>query len=376
MAQIALAGGGTGGHVYPALAIGDALRARGHAVVLFGDPGRLEGRVAPQRGYALTAVSASQFPRGGGVVARLRFGLRLVADVVAARRQLRAAGVDAVLGVGGYLAAPTVLAAWTLGLPVVVHEANAVPGLANRLCAQVADRVLLTFEGTRRFLRHPSRAVQVGVPVSASVAQGDRAAAAARYGLDPSRTTVLIVGGSLGAARLNDLAVHLASDPARDVQLLHLSGPRYADAVRASLPANVRDHVLVAYEDRMADAYAVADVVVCRAGSGTLAELALVGLPALLVPSPHVTDDHQTANARALEAQGAAQVLVEDGWEDASAAAAVLALARDVAARARMAEAMRATARPDAAERAADVVEAALGRAVGAGRDTSAGEGS
>src|SRR5690606_18971615 len=144
------------GHVYPALAIGEVLRQAGHDLILYGDPARLEGRVAPQRGVPLRDVGASPFPRTGGVLGKLQFGWNLLRDVLRMRGQLRRDGVSAVLGVGGYLAAPTVLAGWTLGLPIVVHEANAMPGLANRLCARVADRVLLVFDDTRRHLRDPS----------------------------------------------------------------------------------------------------------------------------------------------------------------------------------------------------------------------------
>jgi UDP-N-acetylglucosamine--N-acetylmuramyl-(pentapeptide) pyrophosphoryl-undecaprenol N-acetylglucosamine transferase len=359
MARIALAGGGTGGHVYPALAIGDELRARGHEVLYYGDAQRLEGRVAPERGYVFRAVEADQYPRAG-LWGRIRFALSLAASVMRVRRQLRADKIDAVLGVGGYISAPTVLAAWTLGLGRVVHEANVVPGLANRLCARVAQHVLLTFALTKGRLPGNAPTHVVGVPVNPRILQGDRTKAAARYGLDLNKPTVLLVGGSLGAARINELALAVARRE-RDFQVLHLCGPRYEQEVRAALgETHPPAYRLVPYEDEMAQAYVIADLVVCRAGSSTLAELAAVGRASLLVPSPNVTDNHQEGNARGLEQEGAAEVLVETGWDGEAAVARVMGLmARPEQLRSMSARA-RSQARLDAAGAAADIVELVL----------------
>lgn len=360
MATIALAGGGTGGHVYPALAMGDVLRERGHEVLYYGDADRLEGRVAPQRNYTFRALKAPQFPRGG-VVGKLQFGLSLLGSVVAARRQLRQDRVDLVLGVGGYISAPPVLAAWTLGRRRVVHEANVSPGLANKLCARVSDAVLLTWERTGPRLPGNAPRHVVGVPVNPKVLEGDDGVAAERYGLDPDVPVVAFVGGSLGAARINELAIAVARLPGRAFQVLHLTGPRYHDEVLEAHGGTAPDGVrLVGYEDRMGLAYGIADLVVCRAGATTLAELAAVGRASLLVPSPNVTENHQEHNARGLEAAGAAEVLVEQGWEIDAAVARVTGLLADVDRLRAMGEAARAQARLDAAEQAADVVEGVL----------------
>lgn len=361
MATFVLAGGGTGGHVYPALAIGDALIARGHRVLYYGDPERLEARVAPQRGYVFRPVRALQYPRGG-LIGKIRFAFALVRAVLATRAPLREDGVDAVLGVGGYISAPPVLAAWTLGRGAALHEANVAPGLANQLCARVAGLVLLTYERTRD--RMPGRAPKhlVGVPINPKVLEGDRAAAAVKYGLDPDRPTVLFVGGSLGAARLNELALACAKAPDRGYQVLHLCGPRYHAEVSAALGEPPPGVSLRDYEDRMADAFAMADLVVCRAGSSTLGELCAVGKPSLLIPSPNVTENHQEENARGLEAVGAAEVLVEQGWDLAAAVARVAALMADAPRRDAMAAAAKGQARLDAADRAADLLEALIAR--------------
>ena len=360
MARIALTGGGTGGHVYPALAIGDVLRERGHTVLYYGDGERLEARVAPQRGYAFTAMAVPRYPRGG-IAAKLGFGLRLLSAIWSARRQLEHDRVDAVLGVGGYISAPSILAAWTLGRGTVIHEANVVPGAANRLCARVADTVLLTYEGTRTRLKTKGPMVLVGVPVNHGILNGDRRAAAERYGLDAEQPTALFVGGSLGAAQLNELAIEAAKLPDRSFQVLHLCGRKYHAEVLEALGELPEGVAVVDYEDRMVDAYAMADLVVCRSGSSTLGELCAVGRAGLLLPSANVTDNHQEANARGLEEVGAGEVLVERDWELQGAVDRVSALMADDALRSQMAEKARGQARLDAAGLAADEIEKLLG---------------
>jgi UDP-N-acetylglucosamine--N-acetylmuramyl-(pentapeptide) pyrophosphoryl-undecaprenol N-acetylglucosamine transferase len=354
---VILAGGGTGGHVYPALAMGDALRGHGHVVHYYGDAARLEGRVAPTRGYRFRGVGASQYPRAG-LLAKVRFAGALLTATMQARRMLKEDGATLVLGVGGYVMAPTVLAAWSLGVPAAIHEANVAPGLANRLCARVARLVLLTYPETAA--RLPGRAEKrtVGCPVNPTVLTGDRASAAGRYGLDPARPVLVAVGGSLGAAKLNEVTLAAARDPLRDYQILHITGPRYEAEVReayGTLPAGV---VLRGYEDRMADAWAVADLVLCRSGSSTLAELCAGGKPSVLLPSPNVTDNHQEENARGLERAGAAEVVIEKGLDPVAVTARLRTLLADPARLAAMGGAARSLARPDVAEEVASLLEA------------------
>jgi UDP-N-acetylglucosamine--N-acetylmuramyl-(pentapeptide) pyrophosphoryl-undecaprenol N-acetylglucosamine transferase len=350
---LVLAGGGTGGHVYPALAMGDALRARGHAALYYGDAARLEGRVAPARGYRFRGVDATAFPRAG-LPGKLRFAWNLLGAVRAARAMLREDGASLVLGVGGYVMAPTVLAAWSLGIPTAIHEANVHPGLANRLCARVARLVLLTYPETARFLPGSAERLTVGCPVHPAVSTGVRAEAAARYGLDPARPTLLVVGGSLGARTINDAGRAAAADGR--FQVIHVAGPRYVDEVRAAYGTMPPHVALVGYEDRMQDAFAASDLTLCRAGSSTLAELCVVGMPSVLVPSPNVTDNHQEANARGLERAGAARVFVERDLDPASVATACAELLLDPAARARMSTAARQLGRTDTAEQVADAL--------------------
>ncbi len=351
---VILAGGGTGGHVYPALAMGDALRGRGHVVHYFGDASRLEGRVAEPRGYRFRGVDATAFPRAGGL-GKVKFAVNLLRAVWSTRRMLKEERATLVLGVGGYVMAPTVLAAWTLGIPSVIHEANVHPGLANRLCARVAKLVLLTYPETAKHLPGEAERVTVGCPVNPKITTGDRATAAARYGLDPSRPTLLVVGGSLGAKTINE--VGLAAARRGGFQVIHVTGPKYVDGVRAAYGTVPEGVALVGYEDRMQDAFAASDLVLCRSGSSTLAELCAVGKASVLVPSPNVTDNHQEGNARGLERVGAATVFVEKDFDAEAVVDACAELLADTDALARMGEAARSLGRVDTAEQVADLLE-------------------
>ncbi len=352
---VVLAGGGTGGHVYPALAMGEALQERGFTLKYMGDARRLEGRVVPQTDIEFIPIPAVQYPRGG-VVGKLRFAVGLLKAILHSRRMLKAAGADFVLGVGGYISAPPVLAAWTMGIPTAIHEANVTPGLANRLCARVAKMVLLTYDATADRLPGDVPRVTVGCPVNPKVLNGDRVAAAERYGLDADVPTLLVVGGSLGAETINKIALSAAREDGREFQVLHVTGPRYhteMDQALQPLPAGVR---LVDYEDRMVDAYAIADLVLCRAGSSTLAELTAIGKPSVLVPSPNVTDNHQEGNARGLEDVGAAIVIVERDLDIARAVAEIRGLLGDQAALKQMAQKARAQGHLDTAEQVATLL--------------------
>ncbi|MEL6347712.1 MAG: undecaprenyldiphospho-muramoylpentapeptide beta-N-acetylglucosaminyltransferase [Myxococcota bacterium] len=355
---VVLAGGGTGGHVYPALAMGAALVDRGHRLVYFGDADRLEGRVAPKRGVPFTPIPALQYPRAG-LAAKVRFAAGLARTILDSRGKLKAAGADLVLGVGGYIAAPPVLAAWTLGIPRVIHESNVTPGLANKLCARVANLVMITYPETAGRLPGSAPREVVGSPINPRVLQGDRhTAAKQRYGLDPDKPTLMVVGGSLGAAKINELTRAAVRSPKRDAQIIWITGPRYYDEIKQSL-GEVPDGVaLVSYEDRMGDAYACADLVLCRAGSATLAELTVLGKPSVLIPSPNVTENHQEGNARGLESEGAANVILEKDLVIEDAVAQILALLHDRDALKAMSENARKLGQPDTAQQVADLIEA------------------
>ena len=229
--------------------------------------------------------------------------------------------------------------------------------MANRLRARVASQVFLTYPATADRLPGTAPREVVGCPVQPTVLTGDGAAACERYGLSADRTTVLVVGGSLGARAINQLGIALARSPQRSFQLLHVTGPKYIEEVRSELGPVPEGVVLIGYEDRMPDTLAASQLVLARAGSSTLAELTVVGLPSVLVPSPNVTDNHQEDNARGLEVAGAAKMLLEHDLDVDAAVADIIALANDATTLSKMSEAARLLGRPDTAERVADIVE-------------------
>ena len=347
-----IAAGGTAGHVVPALAIADALRARGAEVEFIGGE-RAEAELVPAAGYPFHRVRVRGLDRRRPVRAALALLLAARATLRAIRllRRLRA---DAVLGGGGYVAGPVGVAATLLRRPLVLTEADSHLGVTNRLLAPFAKRVFLAFPlGGRRRKR---KWIVSGRPVPAATGRVDRAAARARFGIGPDELCVLVFGGSLGARRLNEAAL-AAFGAASPCAVLHASGQRDHEDLRRQLDelGSPPHYHLYPYIEPFADALAAADLVVARAG-GSVMEVAAAGLPAVLVPYPHATADHQTANARFVEEAGAAVVVPDaelDGPRLAREVGALLAAPRRLAA---MANAAQAVARPDAAEAVADAL--------------------
>jgi UDP-N-acetylglucosamine--N-acetylmuramyl-(pentapeptide) pyrophosphoryl-undecaprenol N-acetylglucosamine transferase len=333
-----IAAGGTAGHVLPSLAIAEALRGRGVSVSFAGSPDRIEAKLVPEAGFELDPFRISGLPRRPGA-AQLRAVLlagrapRACARILAARRP------QVVLGGGGYVAGPMVYAAWRKRIPAALTEADAHLGLGNRLTVPFARRVFLAYPLPGR---DGARYRVVGRPVrpAAEVAPDE---ARRRFGLPQSGRVLLVFGGSQGARALNELALSAwgAGGPA----VLHLYGERYASEVegRALRP----EYRLLPWTDDFAAALAAADLVLARAG-GSVWEVAAAGRPAVLVPSPNVTADHQTKNARYFEAAGGAVVVPES--ELARVPDIVRGLLVDDTRLAAMGEAMRRAARPDAAE--------------------------
>jgi UDP-N-acetylglucosamine--N-acetylmuramyl-(pentapeptide) pyrophosphoryl-undecaprenol N-acetylglucosamine transferase len=360
-------GGGTAGHVLPALAIADALVAAGHArgsIHYVGAERGIEARLVPPTGYPMTLLP------GRGIQRRLTLqNVRAVAGLaVAAARALTLVGrlrPAVVVAVGGYASVAVGLAAVLRRVPIVVAEQNQAPGLANRLLARFAAASAVSFPGTAL-----PRAVVTGNPIRAEISAldpaRDKAAAKRAFGVDERRRLVLVVGGSLGALRINEAV--LAALPAwrarQDLSVHLVVGRRDWPAISGRVPADSGslEQRIVEYEDRMPEALAAADLAVCRAGSSTCFELAAAGLPAILVPSPSVTADQQTGNARHLVDAGAA-VLVRDAELDGDRLAReVDALLADEARLAAMATAAHGWARPHAA---ADIAALAEGHARG-----------
>lgn len=307
---VLLAGGGTAGHVSPLLAVADALRRREPEIVVtaLGTAEGLESRLVPARGYELAIVPKVPLPRRPNADL-LRLPARLRGAVAAADRAITGSQARVVVGFGGYVATPAYLAARRRGIPIVVHEQNARPGIANRLGARLAARVAVTFPGTPL-----PRAIVTGMPLRREIAQLDRGArraeGLAHFGLDPQWPTVLVTGGSLGAQRIN-AAFRDAVEMLRGagVQVLHVTGSGKEFEVAAA-PDGMPPYVVVPYADRMDLAYSVADLAVARAGANTVCELTAVGLPAVYVPLP-IGNGEQRLNAEQVISAGGG-LLVED----------------------------------------------------------------
>lgn len=311
--SVVLAGGGTGGHVMPLLALADFLRREDPLirVVALGTAEGLESRLVPEHGYELAVLPKVPLPRRP-TLDLLRLPVRLRTAVNAARMVVRNA--DVVVGFGGYVSAPAYLAARRAKVPIVVHEANARPGFANRLGSRLTRYVAVATEGTPL-----PRARHLGMPLRQEITTLDRAAGRARarhaFGLDPRRRTLLVTGGSLGAQRLNDTFGALVTDlVAAGIQVLHVAGAGKSvpgvDSVRRSRNDSAAPYIVVAFVDQMELAYAAADLVVCRGGANTVAEVTAVGLPAVYVPLP-IGNGEQRLNAAPVVAAGAG-LLVEN----------------------------------------------------------------
>ena len=311
--RVLFAGGGTGGHLYPAIAVADALRARGARPAFVGSADRLEARIVPSAGYELHAIAARPLTRRLSLDVLRTVWVNAVGTVQSVALLLRERP-DAVVATGGYVCFPAVFAARTLRwarlhrAAIALLEPNAKPGLTNRMLAPLVDEVWGAFgDADSRFA---GKYVRTGVPVRASLrVLPARTAAAASLGLDPARKTLLAMGGSQGARSVNDAATALARSMPPGWQLLLVTGDADYERVCAAMPDG--SATVVRYLEDPAAAYAAADLVLARAGASTLAELAAVGKPAILVPYPFAADDHQTTNARRFAETGAAIVVAD-----------------------------------------------------------------
>ncbi|QES53507.1 UDP-N-acetylglucosamine--N-acetylmuramyl-(pentapeptide) pyrophosphoryl-undecaprenol N-acetylglucosamine transferase [Streptomyces venezuelae] len=322
--SVVIGAGGTGGHIYPGLALAEALRAAvpGAVVSFVGTERGLETELIPRAGYRLHTVDMIPFDPALGAK-RYLLPAALLRSAHQARSVIRAQGAHVVVGMGGYPSAPAVLGARLAGLPAVIHESNAVPGRANQFAARLTQHVAVAFDRSRGHLAGGDRALTTGMPISAALAglaelPGPdrtrlRAGARRALGVPAGRRLVVFNGGSLGAVRLTRAAAGLADlwQYRDDVQLLVKTGPDALPDAVAELASSGGERIAraVPYLDRMDLVYAAADLVVCRAGSATVAELAATGVPSVLVPYPYAPGDHQTHNARVLSDAGAGLLL-------------------------------------------------------------------
>ncbi len=350
-----MAGGGTGGHVIPALAVAEELKRRGHDPFFVGTAEGLEAKLVPAAGFPMEFVKIGGLNRVG-MVRRVRTLWQLGLGTLSMARSLGRRRPAAVFSMGGYVAGPVVLAAWARRIPIVLMEPNAMPGMTNRWMGRVAARALISFEETARYFP-AGKAELTGLPVRPEF-----------FSIPPKRRsgvlTVLITGGSRGSRTLNQAAREswpLFREASFAVRLIHQAGREaWADLAREFAATGLEGEV-VPFIDDMPSAFAEADLVICRSGAGACAELAAAGKPAILVPFPFAADDHQMKNAEVLARAGAARLVSDAECDGKRLFEEVRRLASDGRQLDRMGEAARRFARPGAAARAADLLEQLAG---------------
>ncbi|MGE5570540.1 MAG: undecaprenyldiphospho-muramoylpentapeptide beta-N-acetylglucosaminyltransferase [Rhodospirillales bacterium] len=351
-----MAGGGTGGHVIPALAVAEELKRRGHQPFFVGTAEGIEAKLVPAAGFRLERIRIGGLKRVG-MTRRVKTLWQLGTGTLAMMGSLGRWRPAAVFSMGGYVAGPVVLAAWARRIPMVLMEPNAAPGMTNRWMGRVAARVLVNFEETARWFPE-GKAELTGLPVREEF-----------FSIPPKRRsavlTVLITGGSRGSRTLN-LAARGSWPLFREadfaVRLIHQAGREAWDELAAEFARTGLDGEVVPFIEDMPAAFAEADLVICRSGAGACAELAAAGKPAILVPFPFAADDHQLRNAEILAAAGAARLVRDAEFDGKRLFEEVRRLASDWRLLERMGEAARGFARPGAAARAADLLEEAAGR--------------
>ena len=367
--KVLFACGGTAGHINPAIAVAQRLQALDPKteVLFVGTPDRMESELVPRAGYAFESVKVSSFSRSLSA-AGLKHNVSAAKDALtatrAAKKIVRAFQPDIAVGTGGYVCYPVLKAAAQLNVPTLVHESNAVPGLTTKMLLSDVDRVLVGFEESRQHYGDPTRVFVTGTPVRTGFSDCTKDEAKQKLGLPVDQPLVVSLWGSLGARIMNEKItdmIALAGDNP-GFRLIHSAGKSGYDAVAKKLqetcpfdlPASGYDVRPYIYD--MPLVMAAADLVLCRAGASTLAELTYLGKPAILVPSPYVTNNHQEKNARVLEHAGGAKVLLEPDLTGADLLSAIRSLLADPAALDDMANAMKACGVPNATERIADIV--------------------
>lgn len=354
--RVVLTGGGTGGHIYPALAVGKELKAvhPGTELLYIGGRRGMESKIVPQHGIAFRELDITGFRRSLSWE-NVRTVVRFWKGVRSARAMLQQFKPDAVVGTGGYVCGPVVYAAAKLGIPTLIHEQNVVPGLTNKFLSRYVDAAAVSFQDSLPFFRKVSDSVYAGNPCATAVIGADARKGFASLGLAPDTPFVLTVGGSGGARALNEAAIGMVPliPKLPGVHFVFVTGERFHEETlsrigRLGSEAADRVHVLP-YVHNMPEVLAAASLVVSRAGASLIAEFTSVGMPSILVPSPNVTNNHQEPNARSLAEAGAAVMILEKDLTGESLFGHVHAIMKDRAKREAMAAAARKLGMPDAA---------------------------
>ncbi|MGI6217623.1 MAG: UDP-N-acetylglucosamine--N-acetylmuramyl-(pentapeptide) pyrophosphoryl-undecaprenol N-acetylglucosamine transferase, partial [Coriobacteriales bacterium] len=370
--KFVISGGGTAGHIYPAIAVGKALEDMGHEVLFAGTPNGLEAKLAPQAGFQFKAFEVSGFNRHHPTTL-FKSSVKALKSSSAAKKWLTQIGADCIVGFGGYVSIPVGKAAEDLGIPLVIHEQNSACGMANKYLAPHASAIALTYEAAARDLKSSCPMVITGDPVRPEILSVDADAARGVLRIPDEAEFLFVFGGSLGARHINTAIVKLAPKLlARDnLYIVHVTGPKEYDTVKADLSAAGIEtsgpgfdvdngwenpgarYMLTGYFEHMGEAISASDVIVSRSGATSLAEITAVGAVALLVPYPFATDDHQTKNAQALVESGASYMCPDDQVESGVFEQKLFDLLDNPEKRAEMREKTRKLGRVNAAKKVA-----------------------
>ena len=357
--NVLIACGGTGGHLFPGIAMAEALKKRGHQTLLLISEKKVDAEASAKYSHlrfeTIPAVAkpATLSPK------MLPFLWKLWRTQAHCKKILRDFKADAVLGMGGFTSLPPVYAGHRLGLKTFVHDSNARPGRANVLTSRFCTEVFLGLDAAKIYFPHRKTA-NTGTPVRPEILNlPSREEAAARFGLNPQRPTIVVMGGSQGARRLNQLAAEAAVKLPAQTQVLHIAGALDFERVSETVQ-NREGYKILGFCDQMPSAYAVADIIIARSGASSLTEISLAGLPSILVPFPYAADDHQTKNAEVFSSAGAAHLVQERDLDAEKLASLASGILLDLPTRERMAQAAHALAIPDAADRVCAAIEATV----------------
>jgi UDP-N-acetylglucosamine--N-acetylmuramyl-(pentapeptide) pyrophosphoryl-undecaprenol N-acetylglucosamine transferase len=365
MARIVIAGGGTGGHLFPGIALAQELKTRDkNAEIIFvGTKKGIESKKLPQLGFDLVKISILGLSRKA-TFKNLLVPLCLVRGMIQSFVFLGKFNPDLVVGTGGYVSYPVLLLANLKGIPTLIQEQNSYPGITTRLLASRADKVCLTYGSSlkhfRQYKKNPDKFKVLGNPIRKGITYGDRALAQKKFNLKADQKTIFIFGGSQGAHRINMAVLEALDDINDDFQILWQPGEKDFDYVSEKVKSKKINISLFPFINEMGLAYAAADLVVSRSGALTLAEITACGKPAILIPYPFAAADHQRFNAQELEDKGAAKVILENQLDGKKLAGLINQLLSDEDALKRMSQASKTLAKPDAASKIADEIEQLL----------------
>ena len=357
--KILIACGGTGGHLFPGIAVAEALRARGHEAMLLISEKKIDSQASAKYTHLrFERVQAVAKPSTFSPK-MLPFLLKLWKAVRHSKKLIREFKADAVIGMGGFTSLPPVYAGHKLGLKTFIHDSNARPGRANVLTSRFCTQVFLGLEPAKSFFpKHET--ILTGTPVRPEIFNlPSREEAAARFGLDAGKPTIVVTGGSQGAQGLNRLCAQAGSLLPADTQVLHIAGSLNFDEV-SKIAEGLPNYKVMGFCDQMPSAYALADVILSRSGASSLTEISLAGIPSILVPFPFAADDHQTRNAEVFAAAGAGLLVQQKDLTPQKLASMAGEILTDLQTRGRMAQAARALAIPDAADRVCAAIEATV----------------